>query len=187
MERKRRLVLLLLSVLSGTALIYSGHDADHKGVPVAFLRYSSAGIIVRLKGSVPNPGVYRFPEKTKLKNVIIMTAPFMAEKIKNKALLETWILNGDIVEVVAKDRQLTEITLSKMKAKERTLMGIPLDPDQMDFADWDSLPGIGPGLAQSIMDDRQKNGVFGSVESLLRVPGMGEKKLNALKKYFRRL
>jgi competence protein ComEA len=186
MERKRRLVLLLLSALLGTALIYSGRDADHKGVPVAFLRYTSAGNIVRLKGCVPNPGVYRFPEKTKLKSVINMTAPFMAGKITNKALLETSILNGDIIEVVAKDRQHAEITLGKMKAKERMLLGIPLDPDQMDFADWDSLPGIGPGLAQSIMDDRQNNGDFGSVEALLRVPGMGEKKLNTLKKYFKR-
>ena len=185
MERKRRLVLLLLSALLGTVLFYSGHDTDHKGVPVAFLRYSSAGNIVRLKGCVPNPGVYRFPEKTKLINVINMTVPLMAGKINNKELLETSVQNGDIVEMLAKDRQHAEITLSKMKAKERMLLGIPLDPNQMDFADWDSLPGIGPGLAQSIMDDRQKYGDFVSFEALQRVPGMGEKKLNALKKYFK--
>jgi competence protein ComEA len=152
---------------------------------VAFLRYSSAMNIVRLKGSVPNPGVYRFPERTKLKSVINMTAPLMTGKITNKALLETSIQNGDIFEMVAKDRQHAEITLGKMKAKERMLLGIPLDPNQMDFADWDSLPGIGPGLAQSIMDDRQKYGAFVSFEALQRVPGMGEKKLNALKKYFK--
>jgi competence protein ComEA len=187
MERKKRLVLWLLSALLATALIYSGRDADHKGLPVAFLRYSSAGNIVRLKGNVPNPGIYRFPEKTKLKNVINMTAPLLAGNIANKALLETSVLNGDIIEVVAKDRQHAEITLGKMKAKERMLLGIPLDPDQMDFADWDSLPGIGPVLAQSILDDRQKYGDFISFEALQRVPGMGEKKLRSLKKYFERL
>jgi competence protein ComEA len=187
MERKRRLVLWLLSAVLGATLIYSGRDADHKGVPVAFLRYSSAMNVVRLKGNFPNQGVYRFPEKTKLMNVIIMTAPLMAGKIKNKALLETSIQNGDIIEVVAKDQQHAEITIGKMKARERMLLGIPLNPDQMDFADWDSLPGIGPGLAQSIMDNRQKYGDFVSFGALQRVPGMGEKKLNALKKYFKRL
>jgi len=185
MEHKRRLVLLILSALLVTALIYSGRDADQKGVPAAFVHYSSAWNIVRLKGSVPNPGVYRFPDKTKLKHVIIMTAPFMAGKITNRALLETSILNGDIIDVVSKDKQHAEITIGKMKAKEKMLLGIPLDPDQMDFADWDSLPGIGPGLAQSIMENRQNNGDFVSVEALQRVPGMGEKKLNALKKYFK--
>jgi competence protein ComEA len=187
MERKRRFVLWLLSALLVTALIYSGRDADHKGVLVAFLRYSSAMNIVRLKGSVLNPGVYRFPERTKLKSVINMTAPLMAGKIKNKALLETSIQNGDIIDVVAKDRQHAEITIGNMKAKEKILLGIPLDPDQMDFTDWDSLPGIGPVLAQSIMDNRQKYGDFVSFEALLRVPGMGEKKLKALKMYFKRL
>ena len=187
MVRKRRLVLFILSALLGTALVYSGRGADHKSLPVAFLCYSSTGSIVRLKGCVSNPGVYRFPEKTKLKSVIIMTAPLMAGIIKNKTLLETSVQNGDIVEIVAKDQQKPVITLGKMKAKERMLLGIPLDPDQMDFADWDSLPGIGPVLAQTIIDYRQKYGAFVSIEALQRVPGMGEKKLNTLKKYFKRL
>ena len=111
----------------------------------------------------------------------------MAGIIKNKTLLETSVQNGDIVEIVAKDQQKPVITLGKMKAKERMLLGIPLDPDQMDFADWDSLPGIGPVLAQTIIDYRQKYGAFVSIEALQRVPGMGEKKLNTLKKYFKRL
>ncbi|HEX9024650.1 MAG TPA: helix-hairpin-helix domain-containing protein [Geobacteraceae bacterium] len=71
-----------------------------------------------------------------------------------------------------------------MKAKERMVLGIPLDPDLMDLADWDSLPGIGPVLAKSIVDDRHNNGAFGSVEALRRVPGIGEKRLKELKKYF---
>ena len=187
MERKRRLVLLLLSALLVMALIDSGRDADHKGLPVAFLRYSSAKELVRLQGSFPHPGVYHFPEGTKLKSVINMTAPVMAGKTASTAVLETSILNGDIIEIMIKDRQHPEITIGKMKAKERMLLGIPLDPNHMDFADWDSLPGIGPCLAQSILDDRQKYGDFVSFDALLRVPGLGEKKLNALKKYFRRL
>lgn len=64
------------------------------------------------------------------------------------------------------------------------LLGIPLVPDQMDFADWDALPGIGPELAKTIMDNRQENGDFGSFGALQRVPGIGEKKLKKLKRYF---
>jgi competence protein ComEA len=184
MERKRRLALWFLSACLAATLYSASHEAIHKGLPVAFLRYSAAGNIVRLKGSVPAPGIYRFPEDTRLRTVINVTAPQLVGKVANQALLETKLRNGDIIEMVGKDRQHIEITLDRMKAKEMILLGIPLDPDRMDFADWDSLPGIGPGLAKSIVSDRHKYGAFGSIDSLQRVPGIGEKKLKELKKYF---
>jgi competence protein ComEA len=184
MERKRRIVLWFLSACLVATLFSTGHEAFRKGLPVAFLRYTAAGNIVRLKGCVPAPGVYRFPDDARVRTVINVTAPLLAGAVANKALLEKKLQNGDIIEMVAKDRQHVGITIGSMKAKERMLLGIPLDPDRMDFADWDSLPGIGPGLAKSIMADRHNYGAFGSIESLQRVPGIGEKKLKDLKKYF---
>lgn len=45
----------------------------------------------------------------------------------------------------------------------------------------DGLPGIGPATAQKIVDDRSRNGPFASPEDLMRVPGIGPKKFDALK------
>ncbi len=184
MERRRRLALWLLSACLTAALLYTGHGAFHKEPPVAFFRPGSGAITVRVKGCVPNPGVYKFPKKAKVATVINMTCPLLMGKIANRAVLEREITSGDVVAVAQNDEQLFEITIERMKAKERIVLGIPLDPDLMDLADWDSLPGIGPVLAKSIMDDRHKNGAFGSVEALRRVPGIGEKRLKELKKYF---
>lgn len=45
----------------------------------------------------------------------------------------------------------------------------------------DSLPGVGPATAQAILDEREANGPFASVEDIQRVSGIGEKKYEKLK------
>jgi competence protein ComEA len=48
-----------------------------------------------------------------------------------------------------------------------------LDVNAATVADLDALPGIGPVLAQRIVDHRASNGRFTSVEQLDDVPGIG--------------
>jgi len=45
----------------------------------------------------------------------------------------------------------------------------------------DALPGIGPATATKIIGDRTSNGPFSSVDDLMRVPGIGPAKFDALK------
>lgn len=44
-----------------------------------------------------------------------------------------------------------------------------------------TLSGIGPSMAQSIIDERTQNGAFTSVDDLMRVSGIGEKKFAKIK------
>lgn len=63
------------------------------------------------------------------------------------------------------------------KAKAEANEGGRLDINHATAAELDKLKGIGPSKAQAIVQDREKNGKFASVEDLLRVKGIGEKLL----------
>ncbi|MDW8157222.1 MAG: ComEA family DNA-binding protein [Armatimonadota bacterium] len=47
------------------------------------------------------------------------------------------------------------------------------------------LPGIGPVLARRIVEDRARHGQYTRLEDLLRVKGVGPKKLDRLRPYLR--
>lgn len=50
-----------------------------------------------------------------------------------------------------------------------------------DVATLDTLPGVGPVLAQRIVEWREKNGRFSSVDELGEVSGIGDKALERLR------
>jgi competence protein ComEA len=48
-------------------------------------------------------------------------------------------------------------------------------------AQLDTLDGVGPATAQKILDWRRENGGFRSIDDLGEVPGIGPKRLAALR------
>lgn len=59
----------------------------------------------------------------------------------------------------------------------------PLDVNRAAVAELAALPGVGPGLAQRIVEERARRGRFDSPEALRYVLGMGPKKLAAIRRF----
>ena len=82
---------------------------------------------------------------------------------------------------------------SERAAPERALLGravkddpAPADPRPLDLNEATAeqlarLPGVGPGLARRIVEERQRRGRFDGPEGLRSVLGLGPRKLAALR------
>ena len=184
MEWRLRLLFLLLTLSPFVPFIWKGRETLRKEEPAAFLRYTTGMVLVRVKGDLPRAGIYRFSDGLTVGAVMKMTVAAGSRFTGDPGVLGKRLQNGDILSVLPHGKQHHVISIEFMKAQERIAFGIPLDPDSLDYDDWLSLPGIGPKLAEMILRDRQQNGVFGSLQGVLRVPGIGVGKYNIIRKYF---
>ncbi len=57
----------------------------------------------------------------------------------------------------------------------------PVDVNRATAQELEALPGVGPATAAAIVDDRERNGPFASVDDLDRVSGIGPAKVAALR------
>jgi competence protein ComEA len=85
------------------------------------------------------------------------------------------------VGVIDSALAVAESTYSESE-RRRTPLGEAerIDPNQASEVELDRLPGVGPSLARAIVRSREQDGPFRSLDDLLRVPGLGEKKLEQL-------
>jgi comEA protein len=127
---------------------------------------------VEVTGRVPRPGVYSFPKPPTLGEVWRKaggegTAPD-PEKI---------IASGSRVEVAPDG----SYRLAAMSGAQLLTLGLPVDLNRATAEDLDALPGVGPALAQRIVDYRQAHGPFKQLDDLREVSGIGPQNLQKLK------
>ena len=99
-------------------------------------------------------------------------------------LLSSGSFFSDGAPVPEKEPEQEELLMGRNAPDQTALELLPgetVDLNSADALELQKLPGIGEGLSAAIVADREENGPFASVEDLLRVPGIGEKRLEAIR------
>jgi len=131
-------------------------------------------VFVEVSGNIPRPGVYTFPEPPTLSAVLAQAG---AATLSEKG--ETKLSSGARVEIAGEG----QCRLGRMQGPQLLTLGLALNLNNATAGDLDGLPGIGPVLAQRIIEYRHKNGPFKRIDELEKVSGIGKKKLDKIKSY----
>ena len=85
--------------------------------------------------------------------------------------------------VLDADCGIAEKRVGTLTGKGSLLAGARLDVNQATAADLVTVPGIGKAISAAIVSERKKNGPFCPLETLTRVKGIGDKKLESFSAY----
>jgi competence protein ComEA len=180
----RGTLLLVALLLLGLVVAFGREFFLDREEPPAFSVEKRQGIAVLLGEGFHVPGVHQFSDEVTVQGVIKMTGLAIRPELSGNPCLTHPLTDGEALNIVVIDGEVTEIKRFWMPAAQRMALDIPLHPDRMSLADWEALSGIGPRMAQAIEDERQRNGEFGSLAGLERVKGIGPKRLAGWKRFF---
>jgi competence protein ComEA len=175
--------LSVLTVLIFLGVLLSREASMMEGLPV-FLPSEQSIVHVEIAGDVLLPGVHQINDGMTLSDVIKLTDPLLVENMTGDPAWLKLLRNGESVRINRKDGEIEILQQGWMPASHRLAMEIPLHPDRMSQSDWTVLPGVGVVLADRIEKNRQKNGDYGNLNALMRVNGIGKKRVSGWRVFF---
>jgi competence protein ComEA len=144
-----------------------------------------AGIlVVHVAGKVLRPGLVRAPAGSRVADVLALAGGPLPGVDLTSLNLARPVTDGEQILV-----GLPSIAGSSAGNPTSTPGASspdgPVDLNTATLAQLDALPGVGPVLAQRILDWRTEHGRFTTIDQLQEVPGVGPKKFDSLKPHVR--
>lgn len=127
-------------------------------------------IYVHVAGAVREPGLYRLEEGQRVDDAVRAAGGALDDADLDAVNLAAKLGDGDKVVVP---------TVGGDGGGEGEAGG-KVNLNTADAAALETLPGIGPALAERILAYREEHGGFRAVEDLLKVSGIGPRKFEAL-------
>jgi competence protein ComEA len=146
---------------------------------------------VYVSGAVVRPDVYTLAPGSIVRDLVVMAGNFTAEAAAGSVNLAQPLVDGMHVHVPAEAEVVSDppvISGPAPPANSFTGDGVArpgalVNINTASIAELETLPGIGPSLAQQIIDHRAAHGPFATVEAILDVSGIGPARFEQIKEH----
>jgi competence protein ComEA len=139
---------------------------------------TGATIYVHILGAVSKPGLYLLADGDRALDAVGAAGGFTATADRSAVNLARLLVDGEQISVP----NIGEAPVAVPGAPgSGSTAGGKVNINTADEAALETLPRVGPAMAQRIIEWRKKNGRFTAVEELMSVTGVGEKTFDQLK------
>lgn len=187
--RREQLIILILvaALLFGAGYRYAQYKTEIAlepvlvSAPVVEQKPEPKELVVHVSGAVERPGVYRLLEGSRVINAVELAGPRNDADL-DRINLAAPLMDGQPIAVPVKMGD-TSITpgATPFNPGSSVFGGSKININNANQSQLEGLPGIGPALAQRIIDYRETNGYFRSIEDIQNVSGIGVKKYDSIK------
>jgi competence protein ComEA len=150
---------------------------------------TKAPLAVHVIGAVPRPGLYEFAKGARVQNAIDAAGGMLTDANVTALNLAALLEDGQQLVIPYKDGSgpatssdgsALDLPSSATEAPTDNLNADLLNINSATLEEFEALPGIGPTLAQRILDYRDQNG-FSAIEDLMNVSGIGQSIFDQIK------
>lgn len=131
---------------------------------------------VHVVGAVASAGVYALPQGSRVTDAIAAAGGATPQADVSLVNLARVVIDGEQIRVPVLGESISEAAAAPINSAAAG----PVNLNTATQEQLESLPRVGPAMAQRILDYRQENGGFRSVDELRNVSGIGEKTFAAL-------
>lgn len=144
---------------------------------------SSQLVLVHVAGAVEHPGVVELPASSRVFEALDKAGGALDTADLTQVNLARTIADGEQLVVPLEGETVSAQGDSEPGGHGQT--SDPIDINAATAADFETLPGVGPALAERIIDFRESNGGFQSIDQLADVSGIGPSTMGQIRELVR--
>lgn len=140
-------------------------------------------IYVDVEGEINNPGVYEADKKTRVFQIINKAGGFTEQADPSLINQAEIVEDGELIRVPAKGEADAASAASSSDGTASASSSDLVNINTADASKLQEIPGVGPSIAEKIVEYRTSNGRFRKIEDIKNVSGIGEKTFDKMKSH----
>jgi competence protein ComEA len=182
-----RIGLAIVAIVAAMVVVFAAARAiDERAAPLIVIDNSlvQPGIVVDLRGEVVMPGVYELPAGSRLDDAIVAAGGLTEDADLTRLNLAERLQDGTVVTISS----VAELAATGSAGAEGSGEDVRQDQPQglinlntANAVELESLPEVGEVTAARIIDYREANGPYRSVDDLVHVQGISMRTVSGLR------